>query len=82
MSVACQEKAKAGERLQRNQVEVPLEPFNPDALRPVRYIGTMGDTEIEVRNSQNARMEVDEETGEKVIRSGDTVVLVKSKDKH
>jgi membrane-associated protease RseP (regulator of RpoE activity) len=72
---------KAGERPQREQVEVPLEPLDHDALRPLRYTGTLGGTEIEVRGSENVRVEVDEETGEIVIRSGDSVVRLKSKDK-
>lgn len=71
----------AGERPRHERVVAPLEALDPDALRPIRYTGTLGGTEIEVRGNKNVRVEVDEETGEIVIRSGDTVVRVKSKDK-
>jgi S1-C subfamily serine protease len=72
---------RAGERPQCEKVEAPPEPPDPDALRPLRYTGTLGGTEIEVRGSTSVRVEIDEETGEIVIRTYDSVVRLKSKDK-
>jgi membrane-associated protease RseP (regulator of RpoE activity) len=72
---------KAGERPPRERVEAVPEPVVPDAPPPLRYAGALGDTEIEVRGSKNVRIEVDEKTGEIVIRSGDSVVRLRSKEK-
>jgi len=63
------------------RLEAPQESFDNDSSRPLRYTGTLSGTEIEVRGGKNVRVEVDEETGEIVIRPGDSVVLLKSKDK-
>jgi len=64
---------------------VPLAPLPvmpvPVGSQPVRYVGALGDTEIEVRGGENVRVEVDEKTGEIVIRSGDSVVRLKPKQK-
>lgn len=80
---------RAGERPQSAQVDVPPEPVevppaqpDPEGLQPLRYTGTLGDTEIEVRGGKSVRVEVDEETGEIVIRTDDSVVRLKSKHKH
>lgn len=70
---------KAAKRPQRELVEA--QPLDPDALQPLRYTGTLDGTEVEVRGSKNVRVEVDEETGEIVIRSVDSVVRLKSKNK-
>ncbi|UCD57231.1 MAG: PDZ domain-containing protein [Candidatus Hydrogenedentota bacterium] len=64
------------------RIEAPPEPPGQDALRPLRFTGTLGGTEIEVRGGTSVRVEVNEETGEIVIRSDDSVVRLKSKDKH
>jgi C-terminal processing protease CtpA/Prc len=53
-----------------------------DALKPLRYSGTMGDTDIEVRGGRDVRVQVDEETNEIVIRSSDSVVRLKSNQEH
>lgn len=71
----------ARERPRDKHVEVPPEPLDPDASQPIRYTGTLGGTEIEVRGGKNVRVEVDEQTGETVIRTGDSVVRLKAKDK-
>jgi hypothetical protein len=71
---------KAVERPEREQVEAPLEPLLPDSLRPLRYTGTLSGTEIEVRGGEDVKVEVDKETGQVVIRSGDSVVRLKSKE--
>lgn len=72
---------KAGER-PKTKPALPLPeraeaPLIPDALQTLRYTGTLGGTEIEVRGGENVRVEVDEETGEIVIRSGDSVTRLK-----
>jgi hypothetical protein len=72
---------RAEERPPRERVEAAPEPVVPGALQPLRYTGTLGGTEIEVRGSERVRVEVDEETGEIVIRSGDSVVRLRSKEK-
>ncbi len=79
---------RAGERPQRVQVETPPErveapqaPPGPDALQPLRYTGTLGGVEIEVRGGTSVRIEVNDETGEIVVRSDDSVVRLKPKDK-
>lgn len=75
---------EAGVRPPREPLEPmvapPVQPVSAWS-RPVRYVGTLGDTEIEVRGGENIRVEVDEETGEIVIRSGDSVVRLKPKEK-
>jgi membrane-associated protease RseP (regulator of RpoE activity) len=72
---------EAGERPQRVQIEPPPEPLDLESLQPLRYTGALGGTEIEVRGGKNVRIEVDEETGEIVIRSSDSVTRLKPKDK-
>jgi S1-C subfamily serine protease len=62
-------------------VEAPPAPPTPVEAPPVVYTGSLGDTEIEVRGGDKVRVEVDEKTGEIVIRSGDSVVRVKPKKK-
>jgi hypothetical protein len=71
---------EAAERPQPVQVTVPLEPLKIDPPQALRYTGALGGTEIEVRGGSNVRIEVNEETGEIVIRSADSVVKLKSKD--
>lgn len=70
----------AAERPERKKHEAELESFDLDTRQPIRYSGTLGETEIEVRASQKVRVDVDEETGEIVIRTGDSTVRLKSKD--
>jgi hypothetical protein len=53
-----------------------------DTLMPIRYTGYLGNTEIEVRGGQGAQVDVDEETGETVIRLGDSVVRLKQRKGH
>ncbi len=72
----------ATRRPQRNQSEAKPESLGFDTLQPLRYSGSTGNTEIEVRGDQNIRVEEDEKTGEIVIRSGDSVVRLKPKQKH
>ena len=77
---------KAIERPRRGHVgaahfEAPAEAPVPDSLKPLRYTGTLSGAEIEVRGGKNVQVEVDEETGEVVIRSSDSVVRLKSKEK-
>lgn len=69
-------------RPSREQFKAPAESINLDTAQPLRYSGTLGDTEIEVRGDQNVRVVEDEETGEIVIRSGESVIRLKSKDEH
>jgi S1-C subfamily serine protease len=72
---------EAGERPQPVKIEPPPEPLDPESFQPLRYTGTLDGTEIEVRGGKNVRIEVDEETGEIVIRSSDSVTRLKPKDK-
>ncbi len=62
-------------------VKAPGEAYVPDSLKALRYAGTLNGTEIEVRGGKDVKVEVDEETGEIVVRSGDSVVRLKSKEK-
>jgi hypothetical protein len=72
---------KASERPRREHGEAPPEPPTPEAPQPLLYTGTLDGTEIEVRGGENVRIDVNEETGEIVIRSGDSVTRLKSMDK-
>lgn len=71
---------EAIERPQREPDDALLQPPAPDSLQPLRYTGTLDGTEIEV-SGNNVRVEVDEETGEIVIRSRDAVVRLRPKEK-
>jgi hypothetical protein len=73
-------KTKAAERPRPERAEAPSLPPEPDAQWPLRYTGTLGGTEIEVRGGKSVRVETDEEKGEIVIRSGDSVVRLKPKN--
>jgi hypothetical protein len=73
---------KAEERPQREQSKAGLISPGLDTLQPLRYTGVLGDIEIEVRGGQAVRVEVDEKTGETVIRLGDSVVRLKSRGEH
>jgi membrane-associated protease RseP (regulator of RpoE activity) len=46
----------------------------PDTLPPIRYIGGLGATKIEVRGSRTVQIDTVDETGEIVIRASDAVV--------
>jgi hypothetical protein len=72
----------AAERPRREPSESEPGSFDADTSQPIRYTGGLGDTEIEVRGPQEVRVEKDTVTGEIVIRSGESVVRLKSKDDH
>ena len=65
---------KAGERPQSTEIKTA-------PSQPLRYTGALGGTEIEVRGGKNVQIEVDDETGEIVIRSSDSVTRLKPKSK-
>ncbi|UCF06085.1 MAG: PDZ domain-containing protein [bacterium] len=73
---------KAGTRPLVEKYETLLKRLDPDSLRPLRYTGTLGGTEIEVRGGTDVQVEVYEEAGEIVIRSDESVVRLKMKEKH
>jgi S1-C subfamily serine protease len=61
---------------------IPLqEPVQAAVLQPLIYTGNLDGTEIEVRGGKNVHIVVDEETGEIVIRSVDSVTRLKPKKK-
>jgi membrane-associated protease RseP (regulator of RpoE activity) len=72
---------EAVERPPREPEEALRERPGTESLRPLRYTGSLDGTEIEVRGDKNVRVEVDEETGEIVIRSGDSVVRLKPRER-
>jgi hypothetical protein len=59
---------------------VPFVPTPPDS-QPVSYTGTVAGVEVEVRGGGDVSIEVDEETGDIIIRTRDSVVRVKAKEK-
>ena len=71
----------ATDRPELEKAGSPPELLDVEAPGPLRYAGTLDGTEIEVHGGENIRVEVDEETGEIVIRSGDSLVRVRPKDK-
>jgi hypothetical protein len=72
----------AVERPQREQYNARLISPGLDTLQPLIYTGVLGDTKIEVRGGQNVQVEVDEKTGETIIRSEDSIVRLKSRREH
>ena len=70
----------AEERPERRQSDVGVGSVDPDTLQPLRYTGILGETEIEVRGDQDVHVEKDQQTGQVIIRLGDSVVRLKSKD--
>jgi len=69
----------AEERPERRQSDVGVGSVDPDTLQPLRYTGILGETEIEVRGDQDVHVEKDQQTGQVIIRLGDSVVRLKSK---
>ncbi len=75
-------RTRAANRPDRMRSASEPQPGADATVLPVKYTGTLGDTEIEVRGGQNVLVEVDEGSGETVIRSGDSIVRLKPKQKH
>jgi len=72
---------KAGERPDPEQADSVSEPADPEEPQPLLYTGLLDGTEIEVRGGKNVQIVVDEETGEIVIRSVDSVTRLKPRNK-
>jgi hypothetical protein len=61
------------------ELAVPYAPTPPDS-QPVWYTGTVAGAEVEIRGGgDHVSVEVDEETGDIIIRTRDSVVRVKAK---
>ncbi len=72
---------EAGERPELTQIDSASALSHPMDVQPLRYTGSLDGTEIEVRGGGNVQVEVDEETGEIVIRSVDSVTRLKPSKK-
>jgi len=74
-------KTEAEKRPKWKFFEPDVEYLYQDAVKPVKYTGTLGDVEIEVRGDRSVRVDENDETGETVIRSGDAIVTLKTRGK-